>query len=109
MQTNVLIGLSTTQEPAFQIAADGEITARRLPCLTRRRHRGQRTAGVTDMQEAPGHHLFLKAGGRSAELEAPAGWLARARSPAPSLDLPSFEARGSLDQPTRAAGLPRPC
>ena len=110
MQTNVsLIGLSTTQEPAFQIAADGEITSAEAAVPIAAAIEVSEPAGVIDMQEALGHHLFLVSEAVDpAELEAlaismwdEAGWLAPGR-----LRLSSdAEIVGpwSLDQPTRAA------
>ena len=109
MQTNVsLIGLSTTQEPAFQIAADGEITSAEAAVPIAAAIEVSEPAGVIDMQEALGHHLFLVSEAVDpAELEAlaismwdDAGWLAPGR-----LHLSSdaeLEGPWSLDQPTRA-------
>ena len=109
MQTNVsLIGLNTTQEPAFQIAADGEITSAEAAVPIAAAIEVSEPAGVIDMQEALGHHLFLVSEAVDpAELEAlaismwdDAGWLAPGR-----LHLSSdaeLEGPWSLDQPTRA-------
>ena len=109
MQTNVsLIGLSTTQEPAFQIAADGEITSAEAAVPIAAAIEVSEPAGVIDMQEALGHHLFLVSEAVDpAELEAlaismwdDASWIAPGR-----LRLSSeaeLEGPWSLDQPTRA-------
>ena len=109
MQTNVsLIGMSTTQEPAFQIAADGEITSAEAAVPIAAAIEVSEPAGVIDMQEALAHHLLLVSEAVDpAELEAlaismwdDAGWLAPGR-----LHLSSdaeLEGPWSLDQPTRA-------
>ena len=107
--TNVSLGGLSTGEPAFQVAADGEITSADAAVPIAAAIEVSDPAGVIDLQDAREHHLLLVSEAVDpAELEAlaismwdEAGWLAPGR-----LRLSSdAEIVGpwSLDQPTRAA------
>ena len=107
-QTNVSLGGMTTTDPAFQVAADGEITSAEAAVPIAAAIEVSEPAGVIDLNEAREHHLFLVSEAVDpAELEAlaismwdEAGWIAPGR-----LRLSSeAELVGpwSLDQPTRA-------